>query len=35
MKENKLCPSYDCGFCETSPTPQSMKCNELDANGTT
>ena len=24
--ENKHCPSYDCGFCETFPTPYSVKC---------
>ena len=29
MKENKLCPSYDCGFCETSPFPYSVKCKDL------
>jgi hypothetical protein len=26
MKSNKGCPSYDCGFCETFPTPSSVKC---------
>lgn len=24
--ENKHCPSYDCGFCETFPIPYSVKC---------
>jgi len=29
MKENKNCPSYDSGFCETYPTPYQMKCKDI------
>lgn len=26
IKGNENCPSYDCGFCNTYPTPYSVKC---------
>lgn len=29
MAENKSCPSYNCGFCETAPLTESAKCSEL------
>lgn len=28
-KENTTCPSYDCEFCETYPTPYQMKCKDI------
>lgn len=28
-KENKTCPSYDSGFCETAPTIETKKCADL------
>ena len=28
-KENKTCPSYDCEYCETYPTPYQMKCKDI------
>lgn len=28
-KENTTCPSYDCEYCETSPTPYQMKCKDI------
>lgn len=29
-KENKKCPSYDGGYCNTAPFPYSVKCCDLD-----
>ena len=26
MKMNKGCPSFDCGVCNTFPTPYDVKC---------
>lgn len=28
-KENTTCPSYDCEYCETYPTPYQMKCKDI------
>lgn len=28
--DNKECPSYDCGYCVTSPTPYDEKCENLN-----
>ena len=25
---NKNCPSYDCGYCNTFPTPYTVKCGD-------
>lgn len=30
-KENKTCPSYDCEYCETFPTPYSVKCKHIES----
>lgn len=29
MKENKKCPSYDNGTCESAPMPYSVKCSDM------
>lgn len=29
-KENKKCPSYDGGYCNTAPFPYSVKCSDLN-----
>ena len=29
LKENTSCPSYDCGYCATYPTPYEEKCKNI------